>query len=163
MAETTAKIRKKIYAKVFATITYKCKNDDEATRITNNFLKRRGIELVDAVHYEKVSLTRKETKVSFSVFYKVHGGWRSDFIKKMESDSIDTGVELTDVDILISRTEIPNECPRKECLPCSFARGERTSAFKSIHDSSSRSAEPDTLEETEPKQLSLWERFRGGK
>lgn len=123
MPDQHTKIRKKLYAEVTARISFVTKGDTNAKRLVDNFLSRRGIVLVDEPTYESVDRWVQRFKVTFTVSYKVHGGWRSDFVKKIEQDSIDMKVEVEDLDIEVSRREIPEECPRKECPPCDFVKG----------------------------------------
>jgi hypothetical protein len=151
------KIRKKLYAQVEAEITFSTKSKDDAAQIVKNFYKRRGIVPLGDPVYES---RRDSTVVTFKVVYKVHGGWRSDFIKKVESDANDTGVAIENLEVLVIRTEIPKECPRRECPPCDFATGKtRTPPADPVR----RRREPVTVEDEEPETQSLWSRIRGGK
>ena len=114
---TDSKTRKKLYAEVLAKIWFDAPAD-QIEQLVTHFLARRGIELVTDVGY----VTAKKRKIaSFAVRYKVHGGWRSDFARKLEIDAKDLGVDLQNLNIEVSRREIPAECPRKECYPCSVA------------------------------------------
>ena len=122
MQEQPTKIRKKLFAEVTAKISFTTKGDHAAQTLVKNFLARKGIVLVDEPTYEYDRWATR-CKVTFTVTYKVHGGWRSDFVKKIEQDSVDMKVTVEDLEIDVSRREIPEECPRKECPPCDFVKG----------------------------------------
>jgi hypothetical protein len=156
--EVNSKIRKKLYAEVTATISFTTKSEEDATKLTSNFLERRGIELTEGPQYTEVK-RKGPTTSQFTVTYRVHGGWRSDFVKKMESDAIDMGVEIKDLEISVSRLEIPKECPRQSCGPCEFARGERDSPLETVPKKTKRKQdEPDTLPAKKVK-LPFWSRI----
>lgn len=164
IVESAAKIRKKLYAEVTAQITFLAPTSEDAEKLRGNFLQRRGIVLVDAGKLERLNVHRKSTRSTFTVTYKVHGGWRSDFIKKLEQDAIDTGVPVTELEVTVSRREIPEECPRKDCGPCEFATGKRDSPVEFLPVKQRTWSEPDTIhEESQQLRLPFWSRLRGGK
>lgn len=112
--------RKKVYAEVLAEIQFTAPSHDDAERLVTNFLARRGITQHGNVQYGKPG-HKKTVAVRFSASYRVHGGWPSDFVKKIESDASDMGTEVSNLQVSVTRTEIPAECPRKECFPCNWA------------------------------------------
>lgn len=115
---TAAKPRKKkVYAEVSATITYIADTKDNAVKLAEHFLSRRGIE----GSYELLEEAKRSATVKMHVVYRVHGGWRSDFVRKIEYDARDLGVTLYNFTVDAARVEIPEQCPRKECSPCAHA------------------------------------------
>lgn len=146
---TDSKIRKKLFAEVTASIWFETASD-RAEQLVEHFLARRGIELLNNVTYD--TQKKRRTVVSFNVRYKVHGGWRSDFVRKLEIDAADLGVELRNLTVEVVRREIPAECPRKECAPCAIALNpalaQVQTAIKHAHTEVTRrveEAKPDTL------------------
>lgn len=158
------KIRKKLYAEVIADISFTTKSREDAEKIVTNFHKRRGVVPVGETAY---SSHRGSTAVSFKVSYRVHGGWRSDFVKKMETDANDTGIAIENLEIMVHRTEIPNECPRRECPPCDFATGKTTvipgSLMQPEREKRPKREPVTVLEHLTPETQSLWSRIRGGR
>lgn len=106
----------KLYAEVTAGIAFNASEKD-AERLYAHFTARRGITVRKSL--TKTAIAGK--RWMFEVTYRVHGGWKSDFAKKLETDATDTGVAIPGLEIVITRKEIPEECPRKECTACSFA------------------------------------------
>lgn len=111
------KHQKKVYTEAIARISFTASEVD-AQRICDAFLARKGIEL------ETISRSpqwRELVIIDMTVKYRVHGGWRSDFLRKLQIDAQDLGLDL-DFTVNVERREIPRECPRKECVPCETAR-----------------------------------------
>jgi hypothetical protein len=119
----TPRLRKKIYAEATAIISFMGYDKQGLLNLTNNFLARRGIETIDSPTIRPVGKSGSLHRVHFAVKYRVHGGWRSDFIKKIDSDARDLNVEILDLLVEVTRREIPTECPRKACEPCQVAQG----------------------------------------
>jgi len=123
MTEETTKQRKKVYAEVIAKISFTGAEED-VLRIAAQFLGRRGITMRSDIGRTKASPWSSAIRVDFEVSYRVHGGWRSDIVRKIETDAADLGASFFDLEVEIQRTELPQECPRRECVPCAVARGE---------------------------------------
>lgn len=102
----------KIYAEVIADITFDASRQD-AEALYRHFAGRKSIETSD---FKKITRGRWY----FEAVYRVHGGWASDFVKKIEYDAQDAHVEPKNLVITTHRREIPEECPRKECRACSY-------------------------------------------
>lgn len=156
--EQSAKIRKKLYAQISATITFIGKNRDDVERLTSNFLQRRGISIVGTPSFYSAEHRRGKMVVTFTVTYRVHGGWRSDFIRKIEQDALDLGIEITDLDVTVRRQEIPEACPRKDCGPCEFATGKRDSPIEFVPLPSTNKTWSEGTRD--PRQLSLWGKLK---
>jgi hypothetical protein len=136
-------VKKKVYAEVHATIRFKTDSKDSALKLAEHFLKRRGI-----LGTFETEGKGRSTRVTMTVTYRVHGGWRSDFIRKIEYDAKDLGVEVRDLDINTERNEIPDQCPRKECLPCARAIDPSFTPAHKVQDQGAEEyqTEPDTVE-----------------
>lgn len=153
MSETPQSRRKKLFALVEATITPTVRTREDAERLAKAFLSRRGLIPVEETVIGSNSGTfgAKTWYARIKVTYKVHGGWRSDFVRKVTLDAQELSIEILALDVEAIRTEIPNECPRKECVPCMIARGERPPDFY-IND---KPAEGPGLYDQQDMQLSL--------
>lgn len=153
----TTKTKRKVYASVRAVITFSTKNRSDAEQLSSNFLSRKGItQHEDAVY----SSDRKRTTVTLVVDYRVHGGWRSDFVRKVEADASDLGIDVEDLSVEAERTEIPHECPRRECIPCSIAID--PSALYSFSRDKKTEPTDETLDNVEPEEdkSTRWNPFR---
>lgn len=107
--------KKKVFAEVQAVITLTAQTSKDAEALAEHFLKRRGI----TGSWSKKTANGKTVEVAAT--YRVHGGWASDFVRKITYDAADLGIDLKDLDVQTTRTEIPSECPRQECMPCAVA------------------------------------------
>ncbi|HEY6018827.1 MAG TPA: hypothetical protein VIY48_02750 [Candidatus Paceibacterota bacterium] len=135
MSESSSKLRTKLYTEAVATISFVAMNRGDAEHLTINFLSRKG--LLQHGNPKFQTLTRGRCRATTTVSYRVHGGWKSDFVKKIEADANDAGIEITDIEVILERKEMPDQCPRSECIPCSAAvarltRGYRAAPVKDV-------------------------------
>lgn len=115
--EKKAPSKKKVFAEVRAVIDVSTDKREDTERLVRHFLQRRGI-----VETAPAEFAKSGKHAVMQVAYRVHGGWASDFMRKLTYDAKDLGIELIDLSVNTTRTEIPGECPRQECKPCEFAR-----------------------------------------
>ena len=142
----------KVYTEATATIAFVTTTRDDAEYLMISFLSRRGLDQHGSPRYEELRRKVASWRARVTVSYRVHGGWKSDFIKKIESDALDAGIEIRELDVVIDRHEIPDECPRPNCVPCGEAvaaltRGSR----KAVKDTAPPPPPPSEIEK-EPEQ-----------
>lgn len=156
------RIRKKVYAEATATISFVTKGDWPSTKLIKNFLGRRGISLVGDVIVEPLGRSLR-FRTTLTVRYRVHGGWRSDFVRKIEQDALDMRIDLQDLSVKVERREIPTECPRTECDPCRIAQeiqivasGSGPEEAHARRGVTAFDSPPDVMPEPERKRRFLW-------
>lgn len=164
MTEDHERLQRKIYTEVAAEIAVTTDAGD-SDALVETFLMRKGIELASTVEHD--THPRKSTPplvtARFKVTYRVHGGWRSDFVKKIESDAADLGIIINGLLVEVERREIPERCPRKICVPCSIAMSPVKSRIVHPNPPVPDTVKPDQSEPdiVKPKRFSKF-RFLGG-
>jgi hypothetical protein len=101
----------KVYTRAVARIVL---TSPRAREVVARFLERREIDPVDQPIFA-------HGRAILTVAYTVHGGYYSDFVRKLGADADDLEAEITGLNVEVERIEIPMNCPRTECDICERA------------------------------------------